>query len=88
MILPPCTSCASCCRNQIVPVTQADAALLPPGMYESRAGYHAVMRKASNGDCIALSGNRCAIYEHRPDVCRRFERDGALCNQARKGCAE
>jgi len=35
--------------------------------------------------CIWLNGDgRCAEYEHRPEVCREFERGGVSCLTQRK----
>ena len=45
--------------------------------------------KQENCRCIALRGKlgesvRCAIYDLRPEVCRKFKKGSGLCHEARR----
>ncbi len=78
-----CSTCeAVCCRLTVVlqpeePIPGHLTTYSPEGLR--------VMKRGSDGWCVALSGTRmnCSIYETRPSVCRRFVMNGAYCKAVR-----
>ncbi len=62
-----CGSCTYCCKDVLIPVTDAEALSLKT---QPRAGL-SVLQQKENGDCIYLK-NGCTIYGIRPEVCRVY----------------
>ena len=78
-----CLSCAACCRVfGVVEVSPQDRIPLPLIM-DTELGYKTMKVKPYTFECVCLDGNKCSIYENRPDVCRKFEVGGFLCKLAR-----
>jgi Fe-S-cluster containining protein len=68
-----CTLCGNCCRFRITPITEEDVKLLEKAGYKGfweRKGELKMRR--DNGRCVFLKDDRCAVHEHRPQVCREF----------------
>ena len=38
-----------------------------------------ILKKKSNGDCIAFNDGKCTIHAVRPQACRKFEIGGNRC---------
>lgn len=55
---------------------------LPPGRTLSGKRLPMAMR-VENGQCVALVGTTCSIYDARPSVCRRFVRGSLTCRLVR-----
>ena len=80
-----CTQCGTCCTGGTgyTWVTPADVTRLASHLglalddFGRRAlrragGRLALLEDSRSGDCVFLKGNRCAVYEARPDSCRRY----------------
>jgi Fe-S-cluster containining protein len=80
-----CTLCGQCCRwPGDVRLTDKDIARLAVGLQLTeqavidrfaRLGFrrHALsLRDQADGACVFLGADRCRVYIHRPDQCRRF----------------
>lgn len=95
--IPDCQTCGACCiAVPWVDVKEADAT--PEENYwnitiGARNGEAIVSRQlrrdAETGNCLALKGNagetvECAIYEARPDDCRKFEAGSDKCRALRR----
>ena len=69
----PCGACTACCESgQLIHVEPDEAATLsaiPPGVL----GDDLVLRPDGQGRCPMLVERRCAIYEHRPRICRTYD---------------
>ena len=75
-----CTTCGACCRQNVVPVVDEEverlATRLRLAVLEFRGRF--VMAEAGHASCIDahpcpfLSGNRCGVYEDRPEPCRGY----------------
>jgi Fe-S-cluster containining protein len=80
-----CTVCANCCRAFTVELADRDIERLARHLSISKAefltGYTTAdeeeegppsLRRSDATGCVFLDGNRCSVYEERPDICRRF----------------
>ncbi len=85
---PDCTNCGACCAfsdnwPEFVPDDDVDD--IPDRLIDMDHG-----RMKCNGDrCLALEGEigkrtRCAVYAHRPAVCRDFEPGTEHCDTVRR----
>lgn len=82
-----CLECANCCKTISPVFRQRDITRLSSvlGLSES-AFYSKYLHRDSDGDhvlhvlpCPFLGeGNRCAVYEFRPDACRGYPHTGSL----------
>jgi len=77
-----CTQCASCCRSATVTIGERDVDRLARYLRMTPAKLVAdyttvseeegrILRRSETG-CTFLEGNLCAVYDARPDTCRRF----------------
>lgn len=75
-----CCACGNCCRQILPPLDDADVTRLAAGLGatpdEVVTQY---LTRDEDGDltfnqrpCPFLVGNRCHVYEHRPDTCRSY----------------
>ena len=75
-----CCACGNCCRKILPTLENADVSRLATGLEttpdEIIAQY---LTRDEDGDltfnhcpCPFLVGNRCRVYEHRPDTCRSY----------------
>ncbi|WP_394541328.1 YkgJ family cysteine cluster protein [Lysobacter enzymogenes] len=81
---PLCASCdAVCCRLTVV-VQPEDR--VPDYLTARTLGGLTVMARDEEGWCVAIDPARmcCAIYDARPDVCRRFVMSGPYCQEVRE----
>jgi Fe-S-cluster containining protein len=72
---PRCRSCeAACCRSFVsVPITWTEFERLRAlGAQRLELSLHGAHRLIIDGACEFLEGGRCAIYQERPELCRRF----------------
>ena len=78
--LPPCAGCGTCCHQTVELAEGVDH--VPEAFVVEHDGVRC-MEQRGNGACVALDPLTllCIIYDHRPEVCRRFERGGALCRR-------
>jgi Fe-S-cluster containining protein len=85
--LPPCTACGVCCffdDPRYVMVFESDEARLGEHL-ESTTHWISGRRfmRQVDGHCIALRQEGefwlCSIHEHRPQLCRDFERGCETC---------
>jgi len=80
-----CTGCGRCCTgaNGYVWVSERDVSRLAARFgrslddfgrkYLRRIGdRYALLERANDGACVFLEGDRCGVYEDRPDQCRSF----------------
>jgi Fe-S-cluster containining protein len=80
-----CTGCGRCCTgaNGYVWVSECDVSRLAARFgvclddfgreYLRRIGdRYALLERAHDGACVFLAGDRCGVYENRPDQCRSF----------------
>lgn len=82
--IPECQDCGICCRASVpdyVELSDFEIDNIPERMVKWIDTFPFMrMRK---GACIAFrsceSRCSCAVYEHRPNVCRDFERGGSRC---------
>lgn len=74
-----CASCEACCCKLQVFVMAGDD--VPDHFIDFDQWNAAVMRRASDGWCAALSRDTllCTIYERRPAVCREYAMGGGDC---------
>lgn len=75
-----CTACGACCRDNCVPVNEEEEARLA-GRLGVSLGEFRERYVVSDDDgqpaieatpCPFLEGNRCSVYEERPDACRGY----------------
>ncbi len=75
-----CCACGNCCRRLLPTLDEADVCRLAAGL-ETTADdvVKQYLVRDDDGDltfnrspCPFLSGNRCRVYEHRPDTCRSY----------------
>jgi len=79
-----CTACGNCCRKLQVHVTPEDVETLAAGIdvpiseiherYLTDEGCAEIeeWRKFEHSPCAFLDGNRCTVYQHRPETCRAY----------------
>ena len=84
--LPACVGCGKCC-HLLVELAPSDDDV-PEEFIVSHDGVRC-MDQHGNGACVALDQvtQCCTIYERRPQLCRDFNRGGALCRRAVNGRA-
>lgn len=78
--VPACAGCGRCCH--LVVELDPDTDQVPESLVVEHNGVRCLDQQG-DGACIALDPltRLCTIYEIRPQVCRDFERGGALCRQ-------
>lgn len=92
-----CRACGACCAPQLadafyVGVSEADVARMTRRWRERHVAEGAILTKldpVGRCVCVALRGTvgqrvSCAIYERRPDECRRFQAGSRECLEARR----
>jgi len=71
----PCGSCTACCyygRTDVNPAEETLASLSVLQMEEDAKGLY--LKRREDGGCIHLGANGgCAVWEHRPRVCRAYD---------------
>jgi uncharacterized protein len=77
-----CTTCANCCREATVRLTERDVLKLAkflgmkPGQflrdYTVESEDEGTILKRTESGCVFLEGNACTIYEARPHNCENF----------------
>lgn len=75
-----CLACGNCCRQVLPTLDDADVDRLAAGLeMSSKEIVTRYLTPDEDGDltfnqrpCPFLSGNRCCVYEHRPDTCRSY----------------
>ncbi|MAD61278.1 MAG: zinc/iron-chelating domain-containing protein [Myxococcales bacterium] len=79
-----CTGCGACCTGsgrvwlnepeifKIAELLKMEAADLVEQAIERREGRWTIKESPHNGDCHFLEGNRCTIYQARPQQCQGF----------------
>ena len=74
-----CTKCGNCCREVYPFLSSADESRLVEGLMNSGRAIPAL--QSEGGDerrtfcakpCPMLEGDRCSVYEFRPDDCRNY----------------
>lgn len=65
----PCTACGACCRRvgKVLAFREANERL-NPAIGEALEAFP--YRALEDGSCEMLEGNRCRVYESRPELCR------------------
>ena len=79
-----CADCeAICCRLTVV-LLPGDA--VPPGLTTHDDLGLEMMARGEDGWCVALDLDtmRCAIYQQRPQICRKFAMGGPYCRAERE----
>lgn len=84
-----CRDCAAdCCRAfTFVQVYDDDPTPRDLTVFDQLAERQRMKWSHHRQCCIALRGNRCAIYAQRPLICRAFEPGGDGCMEARRRMA-
>jgi len=74
-----CLECGNCCRMIQPYLTAKDILLLQAGLGANGAAIRGLLIDAGDGlmvfqdkPCALLDGNKCTVYEHRPDDCRGY----------------
>ena len=77
-----CTSCANCCREATVRLTERDVEKLAKFLrmrpaqflaeYAQESAEEGVILRRTESGCVFLDGNSCSIYEARPHNCEYF----------------
>ena len=79
-----CTQCANCCKTSTTEIAERDIDRLARHLGTSREDFlrdytmrddeDALSLKfdQAEGGCVFLDGNRCTVYEARPDNCQRY----------------
>lgn len=75
-----CCACGNCCRQILPTLEAADVGRLAEGLATTSEEIASLyLTRKENGDltfnrrpCPFLSGNRCRVYEHRPETCRSY----------------
>lgn len=78
--LVDCTGCANCCKGLTIVPKSTDIKRLSDGLgiepYEFKTKY---LKRDHEGDlvfkqrpCPFLTGNKCTVYQHRPETCRSY----------------
>lgn len=67
----PCGDCKECCYHKKVNVDPKidDVEYLQT---EMRDGF-LVLKRREDGACVHLGDKGCTIYEHRPEICRKYD---------------
>ena len=82
-----CTDCGACCIGTRVALNYLEKRTTPLDLQDGEGNLRRV-----DGHCVLLDieTRLCRDYEHRPDVCRRFERGSGTCRfmRARIGIDE
>jgi len=83
-VLFNCTKCGLCCgdteqKNRRILLLESEATNISAQTHQpkqafttvlrDRAPYSYEMKKTSQGKCLFLKDNNCAIYSHRPLIC-------------------
>lgn len=78
-----CSHCeAVCCRLTVVLMPEDD---VPHWLVAEDEHGPDTMAKGEDGWCVALDRDtmQCSIYEHRPQICRKFKMGGPYCRDER-----
>jgi Fe-S-cluster containining protein len=89
-----CDMCGACCKTFPVLVSINDAAREPRILSEARRidpwqrrdewEYQLHPLPFLTGCCFLGDDDRCAVYQSRPSVCRRFKAGSSECAEARE----
>ena len=91
-ILKSCLNCGACCANKNdskwIEVSEKDADQLIPYILQ-KGDIQPYAMKQIHGKCCMLDGIigqavRCAICEHRPEICRIVQINSPICLDMRK----
>ena len=76
--IPACAGCGRCCHQVVELVAGVDQ--VPEAWVVEHDGLRCLEQRG-DGACVALDPvtRLCTIYDHRPQVCREFERGSELC---------
>lgn len=86
-MIPECSNCGACCCMRwswpVLRRDRSDAARIPKALVREDLP---LMRTVGDR-CVALqgvpgAGVACAVYNVRPEACRKFERGSVLCLEA------
>src|ERR1700722_153548 len=76
----PCGTCTACCRSSmfihIKPEEARTLRRIPKALLFPAPGLpkgNVLMGYNDKGHCPMLAGNRCSIYEDRPETCRNYD---------------
>ncbi|HXG18612.1 MAG TPA: YkgJ family cysteine cluster protein [Methylomirabilota bacterium] len=76
----PCGACTACCTSSyfihIRPDETDTLAKIPKELLFAAPGLpkgHVVLGYDKNGHCPMFIGNKCSIYENRPQTCRQYD---------------
>jgi Fe-S-cluster containining protein len=76
----PCGECNACCRSSyfihITPDEKETIARIPKALLFPAPGLpkgNLVLGYDKNGHCPMFKENKCSIYEHRPQTCRKYD---------------
>ena len=71
----PCNGCATCCYHTRVDVHPNEESLADLAHLSTETDPDGTvwLRKRADGACIHLADSGCAVYEHRPQACRRYD---------------
>lgn len=86
-----CSGCALCCLfTSIPPFTDAEFASLRLDLRAGIERYRAAPWYRDGHACLWLDSGvgTCRNHEHRPAICREFERGGARCLELRGNVPE
>ena len=78
-----CLACGACCKVFGIVELTANDDVPQDFRVPTELGYDRM--RTVDFVCACLEhDNKCAIYERRPEVCRRFQNGGELCEMARQ----
>lgn len=81
-----CIACHACCRYWRVEVTEDDIRREPRLRDHVKPGKETqwIIGNGKTEQCVLLGADgKCEIYETRPDACREFAVDSAMCRLSR-----
>ncbi len=89
-----CDGCGACCRTFAIFASEADARReprvaaegrpLPPSLASEGKNYRLFPLPFLDACAFLDGGDRCTIYDSRPEVCRAFAAGSEQCRQARE----
>ncbi len=92
-----CCACGNCCRQILPTLADADVDRLAAGVNSNPSAVAAdYLTRNDEGEltfnrcpCPFLVGNRCRVYEHRPEACRSYphlQKEGFVFRLAQTVC--
>src|SRR5688572_15193336 len=86
-LVESCDGCGACCMQQgHPPHTDDERELLPQELLTPIVDYVSTLTESDVGrpcQWLDLETRACLHYEHRPQICRDFERGSAMCGLLR-----